>query len=59
MVLYPGWFVKLLTSAIRLDVLVLNPKVLPGFLEKAGVKLSLEDIKLVTYHLSRYIRTTK
>jgi hypothetical protein len=59
MVLYPGWFVKLLTRAPRLDVLVLNPKSLPGFLEKSRAKLSLEDIKLITYHLSRYIRTTK
>lgn len=59
MVLYPGWFVKLLTSAPRLEVLVLNPKTLPSFLEKSGAKLSLDDIKLITYHLSRYIRTTK
>ncbi|MFO1433036.1 MAG: nuclease-related domain-containing protein [Candidatus Competibacteraceae bacterium] len=58
MVLYPGWFVKLLTAASRLDVLVLNPKSLPGFLEKSGIKLSLEEITLITYHLSRSIRTT-
>jgi hypothetical protein len=57
MVMYPGWFVKVPDQRIKIDDLVLNPKVLPSFLEKPESRLSLEDIKLITYHLSRHIRT--
>ena len=56
-VLYPGWFVKASAHRNKVDVLVLNPKALPSLLEKSNAKLTLDDIKLITYHLSRHIRT--
>ena len=56
-VVFPGWFVQSGPDVKRSKVWVINPKGLPKFLEDSPPKLSLEEIKLVAYHLSRYIRT--
>lgn len=53
-VLYPGWFVSKQPKGA--DVWVLNPKSLPGFLEYESNKLATEDIQLVNFHVSRYVR---
>lgn len=59
LVVYPGWYIATTAKPTGLDVLVLNPKGLPGLLEKLPRILAPEDIKLVNYHLSRYARTQR
>ena len=56
-VLYPGWFVR--SAGPNPSVWVLEPKALPAFLENEEETLSAADIKLVTFHLSRFIRTSR
>lgn len=56
-VVYPGWFVEDPPKGTRSDVWVLNPKVLPAFIEHRREMVSPEDVKLLSYHLSRYVRT--
>lgn len=53
-VLFPGWFID---SGWQHDVWVLNPKGLRQFMEKRESIVSKEDIGLLSFHLSRYIRT--
>ena len=55
-VLYPGWYVN--KQPKDAEVWVLNPKALPAFLEHEGITMSPEDVNLVSYHLSRYVRGT-
>ena len=55
-VLFPGWFVEQSPGSTR-DIWVLEPKALPAFLENEPACLSPEDVKLASFHLSRYIRT--
>lgn len=57
-VVFPGWFIKQSAGSTR-DVWVLEPKALPGFLEHEENRLSLEDVKLISYHLSRFIRASE
>jgi len=54
-IVFPGWFVR---SAGRAEkpIWVLNPKALPEYLKKQQPQLTKEDIKLASYHLSRFIR---
>lgn len=59
LVVYPGWFVILKGHISQRDVLVMNPKQIPDFLSKLEVKLSPEEVKIATYHLSRHIRTSE
>jgi len=54
-VVFPGWFVKQSEGSTR-DVWVLEPKALPSFLAHEENRLSPEDVKLISYHLSRFIR---
>lgn len=54
-VVFPGWFIEQ-TGQSKKKLWVLNPKALPSFLDNEGVRLSPEDIKLASYHLSRHIR---
>ena len=56
-VLFPGWYVEALNPAAQRKVWVLNPKNLPSFMQHEKVDIPPEDVKLVAYHLSRYIRT--
>jgi hypothetical protein len=53
-VLYPGWFTGKHPKGA--EVWVLNPKNLPAFLAHEDPSLSPEDVKLVSYHISRYVR---
>ena len=57
-VVFPGWFVEQ-TSAHPRGIWVLNPKALPHFLEKEPRQLSEEDVKLASFHLSRFIRASE
>jgi hypothetical protein len=56
-VVFPGWFVERPRDGSRLDVWILEPKALPAFIAHEPVKLEPEDVALVAFHLSRYIRT--
>lgn len=53
-IVFPGWFVERQTRAG--DIWVLEPKALPKFLAHEEQILSLEEVKLASYHLSRYVR---
>jgi hypothetical protein len=57
-VVFPGWFVQQSEGSTR-DIWVLEPKALPGFLQHEDQRLSPEDVKLLSYHLSRYIRASE
>lgn len=54
-VVFPGWFVRTGPGGNR-DVWVLEPKALPGFLEHEEARMTPEDVKLVSYHVSRFVR---
>ena len=53
-VLFPGWFVE--SSPEGSSVWVLNPKVLPSFIEHEPNRISESDLHMATYHLAGYIR---
>jgi hypothetical protein len=55
-VIYPGWYVS--DQPKGAEVWVLNPKALPAFLEHERSTMTPEDVHLVSYHLSRYVRGT-
>lgn len=55
-VLYPGWYTGKQPKGA--EVWVLNPKNLPAFLEHEDVSMDSENIKLVSYHISRYVRAS-
>ena len=57
-ILFPGWWIEPLPSEKAREVWVLEPKALPAFLERTPNRISSEDAKLLSYHLSRYIRQT-
>jgi hypothetical protein len=54
-VLFPGWFIDS-NPARSSEIWILNPKALPAFLGNAPERLSPDDIKLFSFHLSRWIR---
>ena len=56
--LFPGWYVEQ-AAATRGELWILEPKALPAFLAREPQRLSIEDYKLVGFHLSRYIRSTQ
>jgi hypothetical protein len=57
-ILIPGWFVEQGKGTTR-EMWVLEPKALPGFLAHEPATVSAEDVKLVSFHLSRFIRSGK
>ncbi len=57
-VLYPGWFIERTNNSVnKPKVWVLNPKVLPKYIENEQPKMSASDIHLASFSLSRYVRT--
>lgn len=54
-ILFPGWYVEQEPGTSK-EVWVLEPKALPGFLNHEPEFLSAEDIKLASFHLSRFVR---
>jgi hypothetical protein len=56
-VLFPGWFIEPTSEAKASNVWVLNPKALPTFIENSKEQLKPEDVKMASFHLSRYIRS--
>lgn len=58
-IVFPGWFIEPTSDAKASDIWVLNPKGLPTFIANSKDKLTPEDMNLVSFHLSRYVRTYK
>ena len=58
-VVFPGWFIEPTSEARNSDVWVLNPKALPTFISNSKDSLSIDEISMVAFHLSRYIRGYK
>ena len=56
-VLFPGWYVETAAANAHEKVWVLNPKCLSSFIQNENVDLPAEDVSLIAFHLSRYIRT--
>lgn len=57
-ILFPGWFISNTEGSFK-DVWVLEPKALPAFLANEPTRLSREDIKLASFHLSRFVRAVE
>jgi len=57
--LFPGWYVDPVGAHAHDKVWVLTPKALPAFIANEKTTLSLEDVKMATCHLSRYIRSLR
>lgn len=55
-IVFPGWYVKM-TNTNDSGIWACNPRGLPTFLNNAQEIMSLEDVQLVSNHLSRYIRS--
>jgi len=55
-VVFPGWFIEPTSEARNSDVWVLNPKALPTFISNSKEQMTHENIHMVAFHLSRYIR---
>ena len=55
-VAFPGWFVEPLPKRFPREVWVLEPKALPAFIENEAKKLRSDEVAMVAYHLSRFIR---
>ncbi len=58
-VVFPGWFIEDGTRSKKTDIWVLNPKALPKFIGNSFERLKPEDVKLISLHLSKYIRNYK
>lgn len=56
-ILFPGWFIESTPGSFR-EVWVLEPKALPAFLVNEPTRLAPEEVKLLSFHLSRMIRTS-
>jgi hypothetical protein len=56
-ILFPGWFIDTTTEAKKSDIWVLEPKGLPAFISNSQEQLSNEQVKMISFHLSRYIRS--
>jgi hypothetical protein len=57
-IVFPGWFVANSSGSFR-DVWVLEPKALPAFLNNEPVRLLPDEVKLLAFHLSRFIRASE
>ena len=58
-VVFPGWFVEPTAEARNSDVWVLNPKALPSFISNSKPQLESDEVEMLSYHLSRYVRMGK
>lgn len=55
-ILFPGWYIESTSEGKKSDIWVLNPKALPSYIENEADIISQEDLMLVSFHISRYIR---
>jgi Nuclease-related domain len=52
-----GWYVETTTEGKKADCWVLNPKALASYIDNAPDILSQDEVMMISYHISRYIRT--
>lgn len=57
-VVFPGWYVEQSNECLR-NIWVLEPKALAKFLANAAQRLAPEEVKLASFHLSRFIRSSE
>jgi hypothetical protein len=57
-IVFPGWYVQQSGGSLR-QMWVLEPKALPTFLDHEPQRLTVEEVKLASYHLSRFIRSVE
>ena len=57
-VVFPGWYVQM-TNEYKSDIWMLNPKNLDKFIMGRKEILTEEEVKLISNHLVRYIRSTQ
>lgn len=57
-IVFPGWFIENSAGSFA-QIWVLEPKALPAFLGNEPARLAPEDVKLVSFHLSRMIRVSE
>ena len=55
-VVFPGWFIE--NRNKKSNVWVLEPKALPTYISNLPKTLSEDNARLISNHISRYIRTT-
>ncbi|MEA3469689.1 MAG: nuclease-related domain-containing protein, partial [Thermodesulfobacteriota bacterium] len=55
-VVFPGWFIEPNQKANKSDVWVLNPKALPKYMDNQQSIIPSDEVNLIAYHLSRYVR---
>lgn len=55
-IVFPGWFIEQQPGSKR-QMWVLEPKALPSFLANEPGVLSVEDVRLASFHLTRFIRS--
>ena len=56
--LFSGCRIEPTAESKQSDVWVLNPKALPAFIANSQKRLSGEDVRLVAFHLSRFVRAS-
>lgn len=56
-VIFPGWFIRYQSVKANQDVLVANPKMLNGLVEKSHMTMTHVDQKIVSEALKRFVRT--
>ncbi|MDO9385102.1 MAG: nuclease-related domain-containing protein [Thiobacillus sp.] len=54
-VVFPGWYIEQSSECLR-SIWVLEPKALAKFLANAPQRLEPDEVKLASFHLSRFIR---
>lgn len=57
-VVFPGWYIESKQAPNKSSLWVLNPKALPAFIENSPKLLTTEDMMLVSFHMSRFIRAS-
>ena len=55
-IVFPGWFIEGPPREKKSEVWVLEPKLLPAYLDHEPEVLAPEDVSLLAFHLSRYVR---
>jgi hypothetical protein len=55
-IVFPGWYVESTKQGEASDVTVLNPRLLRGHVKGLPNVLSIEDVALISYHISRFSR---
>lgn len=56
-VVFPGWFVEPPAKGVRPEPWVLSARALPSFIEHEPDRLTVDEVSLASFHLSRFIRT--